>query len=67
MEGAEFNTADSGTVLVKPGGTGTFENTGTVLITDTNTEGDTANDAFGVDTVIITENEDGIGTVRIKE
>jgi len=58
MEGVD-NQDDTGTVMIK---------SDTVLVTDTNTEGDTENDdAFGVDTVIIKENEDGIGTVVIKE
>jgi len=58
MEGVD-NQDDTGTVMIK---------SDTVLfVNDTNTEGDTENDAFGVDTVIIKENEDGIGTVVIKE
>jgi len=58
VEGVD-NTEDTGTVMIK---------SDTILVTDTNAEGEPAeNDAFGVDTVIIKEDEDGIGTVVIKE
>lgn len=54
---------DLGTVIYK----GDDKNTGTVLITDTNAEGDAQSDAFGVDTVIITGVDGSTGTVIIKE
>eukprot|EP01123_Difflugia_compressa_P000008 TRINITY_DN1000_c0_g1_i1.p1 TRINITY_DN1000_c0_g1~~TRINITY_DN1000_c0_g1_i1.p1 ORF type:complete len:313 (+),score=70.32 TRINITY_DN1000_c0_g1_i1:3-941(+) len=62
---------DTGSVIIRTTTTTTTttggeECTGTVIITDTNTDGDAGtNDEFGVDTtVIITDND---GTVRIKE
>jgi len=56
MEGVD-NQDDTGTVMIKSDTVRDYENT----------DGDPENDAFGVDTVIIKESEDGIGTVVIKE
>jgi len=55
---------DLGTVIYRGGDD---KNTGTVLITDTNAEGDVQSDAFGVDTVIIRDVDGMTGTVIIKE
>jgi len=68
MEGTAtlgYSDNDNGTVLIKSDTPGKVS--GTVIITDTNTEGEAENDAFGVDTVVITTNEDGTGTVVIKQ
>jgi len=68
MEGTAtlgFSDNDTGTVMIKSDISG--NPSGTVIITDTNTEGEAENDAFGIDTVIITSNEDGTGTVVIKQ
>jgi len=43
------------------------DRTGTVLIHDTNTEGENQNDAFGIDTVIISSVDHLTGTVIIKD
>jgi len=53
---------DVGTVVIHGD-----DRTGTVLIHDTNTEGETQNDAFGVDTVIISTVDHLTGTVIIKD
>jgi len=68
MEGTAtlgYSDNDNGTVVIKSDIPGKLS--GTVIITDTNTEGEADNDAFGVDTVVITANEDGTGTVVIKQ
>jgi len=53
---------DTGTMVIHGD-----EKTGTVLINDTNAEGEIQNDAFGVDTVIIKEVDNLTGTVIIKD
>jgi serine/threonine protein kinase len=59
VEGAN---EDLGTMIVR-----NDDKTGTVLITDTNAEGEIQNDSFGVDTFIITDIDDITGTVIIKD
>jgi len=53
---------DTGTVIVHGD-----DKSGTVLIHDTNIEGETQNDALGVDTVIISKEDNVTGTVVIKD
>jgi len=54
---------DTGTMIIHDD-----KATGTVLINDTNAEGENQNaDAFGVDTVIVTEIDHATGTVIIKD
>jgi serine/threonine protein kinase len=52
---------DTGTIVVHG------DKTGTVLVHDTNTDGETHNDEFGVDTVIISKFDNVTGTVIIKD
>jgi len=58
----ETNMDETGTVVIRGSG-----GTGTIVVKDTNTEGETANDDFGVDTVIIKDDGNGTGTVIIKD
>jgi len=58
----EGSIEDTGTMIVHED-----RATGTVLINDTNAEGENQNDALGVDTVIIAEVDIDTGTVIIKE
>jgi len=63
VEGSTL-TDDTGTMIIHDDN----KASGTVLINDTNAEGETQfNDAFGVDTVIITDVDNITGTVIIKE
>jgi len=61
VEGSQLGE-EGGTVIIHGD-----DKTGTVLIHDTNTEGETQNDEFGVDTVIISNVDNLTGTVIIKD